>query len=201
MADKVIQRSWNRIGLYVNTDKNNLFLIWFCLLWFFSMSGYHMHGITTKNMFKWRTVLYRVSQKKRNGGFSVPCELEMSYLFTSLDQTSSAEENDTKIIKFGWVVLIQCPFLEIRSISKFARFLRPMSEELCREQPFIIVPWGIPLNRVSFVDTDQWASLKTQQWKAIPNIILRSSVAKIKRNSKMTVFQEMVIESKLLIQI
>ena len=26
-----------------------------------------------------------------------------------------------------------CPFLEIRSFSNFARFLRPMSEELCRE--------------------------------------------------------------------
>ena len=57
--------------------------------------------------------LYRVSQKKRNGGFSVPCELKVLYLFTSLDQTSSAEENDTKIIKLGWVVLILCPFLEI----------------------------------------------------------------------------------------
>ena len=46
-------------------------------------------------------VLYRVSQKKGNGGFSVPCELKVLYMFTSLNQTSSAEENDTKIIKFG----------------------------------------------------------------------------------------------------
>ena len=50
-------------------------------------------------------LVYRVSQKKRNGGFSVHCELKVLYLFKSLDQTSSAEENDTKIIKFGWVVL------------------------------------------------------------------------------------------------
>ena len=78
-------------------------------------------------------VLYRVSQKKRNGGFSVPCELKVLYFFTSLDQTSSAEENDTKIIKFVLVVFILCPFLEIRSFSNFAQFLRPMSEELCRE--------------------------------------------------------------------
>ena len=75
----------------------------------------------------------RVSQKKRNGGFSVPCELKVLYLFTALDQTSSAEENDTKIIKFGWVVLILCPFLEIWSFSNFARFLRPISKELCCE--------------------------------------------------------------------
>ena len=77
--------------------------------------------------------LFRVSQKKRNGGFAVHCELKVLYLFTSLDQTSSAEENDTKIMKFGWVVLILCPFLEIRSFSNFARYLRPMSEDLCRE--------------------------------------------------------------------
>ena len=39
--------------------------------------------------------------KKWNGGFSVPCELKVLYFCTSLDKASSAEENDTKIIKFG----------------------------------------------------------------------------------------------------
>ena len=39
--------------------------------------------------------------KKRTGGFSVPCELKVLYIFTSLDKACSAEENDTKIIKFG----------------------------------------------------------------------------------------------------
>ena len=39
--------------------------------------------------------IYRVSQKKRNGGFSVHCKLKVLYIFTSLDKTSSAEENDT----------------------------------------------------------------------------------------------------------
>ena len=38
-------------------------------------------------------------------------------------------------------------------------------------------------------------------WKICPAIILRSPVAKIQQNLKMTVFQEMVIESKLLNQI
>ena len=38
--------------------------------------------------------------KKWNGGFSVPCELKISY-FLTLDKASSAEENDTKIIIFG----------------------------------------------------------------------------------------------------
>ena len=45
--------------------------------------------------------IYRVSPKKRNCGFSVLCELKMSYFLTSLDKASSAGENDTAIIKFG----------------------------------------------------------------------------------------------------
>ena len=124
-----------------------------------------------------------------------------NFMQRGLYHTSSAEENDGKIIKFGWIVLILCPFLQIRSFSNFARFLRPMSEELCRDQPFIIMLLGIPLNRVSFCWHESMGFPKTQQWKAIPNIILRSSVTKIERNFKMTVFQKMVIESKLLNQI
>ena len=45
-----------------------------------------------------------------------------------------------------WVILILCPFLEIRSFSNFARHLRPMSEELCREWPFIVVLCGMPID-------------------------------------------------------
>ena len=39
--------------------------------------------------------IYRVSQKKRNGGFLVHCELKVLHIFISLDRASSAEENDT----------------------------------------------------------------------------------------------------------
>ena len=67
-------------------------------------------------------MLYRVSQKKRNGGFSVPCILKVVYFLTSLDKASSAEENDTKIIKFGLVLFILRPFLEMQSFSNFAGF-------------------------------------------------------------------------------
>ena len=42
---------------------------------------------------------------------------------------------------------------------------------------------------------------KTPLWKVFPYTIPRSSVAKIKGNVKMTAFQEMSIESKLLNQI
>ena len=70
--------------------------------------------------------LYRVSQKKWNGGFSVPCILKVVYFLTSLDKASSAEENDTKIIKFGSVLFILRPFLEMQSFSNFAGFLRRM---------------------------------------------------------------------------
>ena len=83
--------------------------------------------------------LYRVSQKKWNGGFLVHCELKVLHMITSLDRASSAEENDTKIIKFGWVILILWPFLEIRSFSNFAGFLRPMSGELWQDKPSITV--------------------------------------------------------------
>ena len=44
--------------------------------------------------------IYRVSHKKRNGGFSVACDLKVPDLFTSSNQATPAEENDTKIIKF-----------------------------------------------------------------------------------------------------
>ena len=52
-----------------------------------------------------------------------------------------------KSFNFGWVILILCPFLEIRSFSNFARHLRPMSEELCREWPFIVVLCGMPIDQ------------------------------------------------------
>ena len=45
-------------------------------------------------------LLYRVSHKKWNGGFSVACDLKVPYLFTSSTQATPAEVNDTKIIKF-----------------------------------------------------------------------------------------------------
>ena len=55
-----------------------------------------------------------------------------------------------------------------------------MSEELCRENPSIMVFCGSPLIRVSFVATDQWASPKRRIWKTFPDTILCSSLAKIK---------------------
>ena len=77
---------------------------------FFGMKDYNSFDVELK-FYMQNDVLYRVSQKKRNGGFSVPCELKVLYLFTSVGQTSSAEVNNTKIIKFAWVVLILWPFL------------------------------------------------------------------------------------------
>ena len=47
------------------------------------------------------SVLYRVSHKKRNGGFLVHCELKVLHMFILLDRASSAEENGTNIVKFG----------------------------------------------------------------------------------------------------
>ena len=75
-----------------------------------------------------------VPKKKRNGGFSVPCILKVVYFLTPLDKASSAEENDTKIIKFGSVLFILRPFLEMQSFSNFAGFLRRMSEGIWRDK-------------------------------------------------------------------
>ena len=52
-------------------------------------SGEYEHYLT------FYCTLYRVSQKKRNGGFPVQCELKVLNIFTSLDKATSAEENDT----------------------------------------------------------------------------------------------------------
>ena len=76
-----------------------------------------------------------------------------------------------------------------------------MSEEFCRERSAIMALCGSPLIRVSFVATDQWAlQFKRRIWKTCPDTILRSLVAKIKRNLKMTVLQEVGIDSNLLNQ-
>ena len=112
--------------------------------------------------------------KKRNGGFSVSCELKISYFLTSLDKASSAEENDTKIINFGWVILNLCPLLEIQSFSNFAWFLRPMSKELCRGKAFHLVFWGSPLIHGNIRNMDGLP--QNTLWKLLPDTILRSSV-------------------------
>ena len=80
---------------------------------------------------------------------------------TPLDKASSAEENDTKIIKFGWVILNLCPLLEIQSFLNFAWFLPPMSEELCRDKASIrCFGEAHALIRGNKRNTDQWASTK-----------------------------------------
>ena len=99
-------------------------------------------------------------QKAERQIFSTLRAKSVIFFFTSLDKASSAEENDTKIIKFGSVLLNLCPFLEIQSFSNFAWFLRPMSKELCRGKPFHMVFSGSPLICVSCVAMDQWVSPK-----------------------------------------
>ena len=53
---------------------------------------------------------------------------------------------------------------------------------------------GSQLIRVSFVATDQWAAPKHLMEVFSRRQILRSSVEKIKRHLKMTVFQEVGID-------
>ena len=76
-------------------------------------------------------------QKSGTSDFQYLASSKCHIVLTPLDKASSAEENDTKIIKFDWVILNLCPLLEIQSFSNFAWFLRPMSEELCRDKASI----------------------------------------------------------------
>ena len=168
------------------TGFRNLLTILFCLL-----------AIQSKI---WWNNYTACPKKSGTADFQYLAGKKCHIFLTSLDKTSSAKENDTRVVKFGWVILNLCTLLEIQSFSNFAGFLGPMSEEFCRDRQsipcpveahcsvFLLLPRinGLPQNTV---------------WKGCPTTILRSSVAKIQRNLKMTVFQEMVIESKLLNQI
>ena len=155
---------------------------------------------------------YTGCQKKSGTAwFSGPCELKVSIYFTSLVKASFTEDNDTKIIEFGWVILNLFPFLEIQSSSNFAWFLQPKSVELYRERPFRWcfgeAHWSErchirPFSAYTFLLLTRINGLpQNTLWKAIPDTMLRSSVAKINQNLKMTVFHEMGIESILLNQI
>ena len=117
--------------------------------------------------------------------------------FTSLNKASSTEENVTNIVEFGWVIFILWQFLERRSFSNFTWFLQPMSVESYRENPFIWCFWESPLIHVN----KRYSVSGNGHMKGHSRHNLRSSVAKIKQNLKITVFQEMGIESKLLNQI
>ena len=65
------------------------------------------------------------------------------YIFKSLDKAFSAEENDTQIIKFGWVILILCPFLEI--IFKFRLIFATDERRIVSGKAFYMVFCGSPL--------------------------------------------------------
>ena len=62
---------------------------------------YYLHEIRVRGNCVWYArpgfslLLYRVSHKKRNGGFSVHCERKVVNIFTSPYKVFSAEENDT----------------------------------------------------------------------------------------------------------
>ena len=98
-----------------------------------------------------------VPEKAERWIFSTLRDENVKY-FTFLDKASSAEENDTLIIKFGRVIWILWPFLEIRSFSNFAGFLQRMSGELWRDKPSIRCFCENPLIRGNTRNTEQWAS-------------------------------------------
>ena len=119
-----------------------------------------------------------VPQKMLNGRFSVPWDLNFFNFLASLNKASSAEESDTKIIEFGWEILILWPFLET-VIFKFCLIFATNEHRLCREWSFIC-PFPLTL---CLVYMDQSASSKTI-WKGLsqynPTLIGRKNQQNLK---------------------
>ena len=84
-------------------------------------------------------------QKKVEWQIFIPCKLKVLYLFTLLDKASSAEENDTMIIKFGWVIWIYADFLQYSNFQ--------ISLDFCDERRIVVgkvyhtALWRSPLIR------------------------------------------------------
>ena len=107
--------------------------------------------------------------------------------------------------------MILCPFLEIQSFSNFASFFATDECRIVSGKAFhgVLVkpidPNDATYARFPFKTFHLFTRVnglpQNTVWKAIPNTILRSSVAKNQANFKMTVFEEMGIESKSLNQI
>ena len=104
--------------------------------------------------------LYCVSQKKAGTADFQYLAGQKCHFLTSFDETSSAEENDAKIVKFDWVILNLCTLLEIQSFSNFAGFWGTDERRILAGQTIHMLSCGSPLFRVSFVATDQRASTK-----------------------------------------
>ena len=100
----------------------------------------------------------------------------MSCFLTSLDKTSSAKENDTKIVKFGWAILNLCTLLEIQSFSNFAGLMGGTDERrILSGQTIHTLSCGSTLFRVSFVATDQRASAKHRMVFVLPQFFASRS--------------------------
>ena len=110
-------------------------------------------------------------KKKWNGRFSVPCDLKILYFLTSLNKASCAEENDTKIIEFGWANFDSMPISWKTVIFKFCLIFATNEHRFCKE-------W-LSYARFRLRWHRSMGFLKNTIWKAFPDTILRSSVAKI----------------------
>ena len=72
----------------------------------------------------------------------------MSHVLASSNKTSSSEKNDTKIIEFGWVILI----------IYIANFLKPILFHLLELKVKKLTPCGHPCI-LCFVYTDHWPTM------------------------------------------
>ena len=71
-----------------------------------------------------RGLMYTGCPKTRNARFSLLWYSKIKHILISSDKALSSENNDTKIISLGSVVLILQPFLETQSITNFVKSTR-----------------------------------------------------------------------------
>ena len=101
----------------------------------------------------------------------------MSYFFTSLDKTFSAEENDTKIVKI-WLGNFEIHFLKIQVIFKFRWIFGTDERRILSGQTIHNVVLWKPIVPCFFCCHGINGLPQYTIWKVCPATILRSPVAK-----------------------
>ena len=107
------------------------------------------------------------------------------FFFTSLNKASSAEENNTKIIEFGWVILILCLISWNTVIFKFCLIFATDEWRFVSGMAFHKVFGGKPIDPCQQKNVNgkqpyvtsfrSMGFTKNTLWKAFPDTILRSS--------------------------
>ena len=98
----------------------------------------------------------------------IPYDLKVWYSFSSWNKASFAEENDTKIIEFGWIILILCPFFNT-VIFTFRLIFATDDRRIVSGMAFHMAFLGKPIDPCH---QNKRCKRKTGIWKAYPDAII-----------------------------